>query len=201
MLAIVLGMFANSNIASPNSCEVMTPDEFRSHQPPRLVGEKAKVFSYPFYSAEVVTGGKQDRADTPIYVEPGLAVQAFGGWLLGSNRGEWGGELAFKSPDGPVIILAEDNIVEIIRMPSTFVAVAGLAHLSMSEGAIYEISANDRGVPRAERRHVLPGAPGSIRLLRSGDLLITARVRSGNSIRAELLRLDRNSSIAPFKCE
>jgi len=138
---------------------------------------------------------------TATHLEPQLAIAAFGGRLVGSNEGEWGGKLTFEPSGGSPAVLAEDNIINIIEMPTGFVAVAGLAHLSIKRGAVYVIDPDAGGIPRAEGR-VLPGNPISIKKL-GADIIIATSVRTSYTSPAKLeyFKLAPDRSIAPLKCE
>jgi hypothetical protein len=134
-------------------------------------------------------------------VEPRLSVNAFGGRLVGSNEGEWGGKLIFEPRAGSSIVLADDNIIDITSTPNGLIAIAGLAHLMMSRGAVYVIDADAQGVPHAEK-HELPGQPVLIKHLH-GDILITTRVRIAYNVpdKLQYFRIGSDRSIAPLQCE
>lgn len=94
------------------------------------------------------------------------------GLLLGGDRGEWGGELAFKDKDGNVTMLVANNTIGIHRMPFGIVAASGLAHLMLNHGYLYVIDFKEGSVPMARIWKVLPGAPSKSGLLESGDLFV-----------------------------
>jgi hypothetical protein len=157
----------------------------------------------------VHASGKRERAVAPKLVRPDTAIEAFGGWLLGSNRGEWGGELAFKPADGPAVLLLEDNVIDIARMGSRFVAVTGIAHLNVSGASVYEIRVETDGTPLIQKRQSLPTPPKSVRVLLNGDLLLvfesypTWQVDGTTFIefQRKFLRLDQSFALTPFDCK
>ncbi|MGC1551108.1 MAG: hypothetical protein WA777_21500, partial [Rhodanobacter sp.] len=102
---------------------------------------------------------------------PNFALAAFGGHLLGADRGEWGGELVFRDNDGIIHRLIDRNVHGIVRMPFGVVVFTGLAHLSQSTGAIYRVDQHPDGTVTATLLHTLPGAPEDIRWTTRGDLV------------------------------
>jgi hypothetical protein len=62
------------------------------------------------------------------------------GYLIGSYRGEWGGDLYWYSPDGKKNYkISDDEIVQFIKKDGENYAIQGLSHLGMSEGSIIAI--------------------------------------------------------------
>jgi hypothetical protein len=62
------------------------------------------------------------------------------GWLVGFNRGEWGGGLYWfdeKGKNGYLIRYA--HVKEIFEIEKEIYVVEGLAHLSVSEGEIFKV--------------------------------------------------------------
>ena len=64
-----------------------------------------------------------------------------GGNLIGINRGEWGGKLSFIPTDkkNKEIIIKEGNIKFVFQFKNKIYFIEGLAHLSYSGGAIFEL--------------------------------------------------------------
>lgn len=104
---------------------------------------------------------------------PHVALRVDSGWLAGSNRGEWGGELMAIGDDGLKQAILDQNVEDIYRIGNKFVAVVGLAHLSMNNGALVELHHGDDGRWTSEIWRMLPGAPISSSLVESGELLVT----------------------------
>ncbi|KFC23663.1 hypothetical protein [Epilithonimonas lactis] len=72
-------------------------------------------------------------------------LNILGGNLIGENGGEWGGKLSFKSNDNslPVKKIKSGNIVQIFKFQKKIFFIEGLAHLSTSEGELYELNPKD----------------------------------------------------------
>jgi hypothetical protein len=83
----------------------------------------------------------------PLSFPPALRVR--GGWLVGADRGEWGGELVFLGDDGIQRKLLDENVQDIVQLGSRYVAVTGLAHLTLNHGMLYEVGPDEGGSWRA----------------------------------------------------
>lgn len=103
---------------------------------------------------------------------PKVALRVNGGWLVGSNKGEWGGALAFVPDDGPTQIIIKDNVVDIYHLGNQIVALTGLAHLSSNQGQISALKQSADGQWSAKVWRRLPGAPERAQLTSQGELLI-----------------------------
>jgi hypothetical protein len=66
------------------------------------------------------------------------------GTLIGTDRGEWGGELKFKPHKGKEIVIMGGNIKSIFMYKGRIFLIEGLAHLSLNKGALYEIIPNGK---------------------------------------------------------
>lgn len=97
-------------------------------------------------------------------------IAAFGGELLGSDRGEFGGELAFRSQEGRIIPLVGKNVKALYKTPSGYVAITGLAHLSTNEGEALSITHTGPNRFKVDRIALLPAAPIQTRLLPGGTV-------------------------------
>ena len=128
------------------------------------------------YTTQVVGYDVDGEHVKTIQVVPTHILDAYGGLLLGSDRGEWGGELMFRSRDGSLYRLLDRNVQGIIRMPFGIVVFTGLAHMRMSKGAIYDITQDSNGKVKAERRYDLPGAPSKIRWTTDGGLVFETKI-------------------------
>jgi HEAT repeat protein len=191
-------IFSDSNIDGFGSYEIATCQkialkEVEESKDRKLhndyAGERLKDLSYP---SEVVGYGASDEDEqkaanpggiievnsgnmvehrNPITQVPDLALRIERGWLVGSDRGEWGGELAYiEDGHAPQIILRE-NVEDIYKLGDRYVAVSGLAHLFANRGQIYELTPTEEGWSAAPWR-ALPGAPQSSWLVKTGDLLV-----------------------------
>lgn len=106
-----------------------------------------------------------------VVVEPTLGRPAFGGYILGSHRGEWGGELAFRHPDGRTEVLLHEPVDAIESFAGRELAFVGLAHMGLNEGKIYEIRVDASGDIAVGVVVELPGAPIFSGRGDSGELL------------------------------
>lgn len=141
-----------------------------SPDPDQLDARRAKGL---VYDAEVVGFGEKGRVAKPIKVVPQVGVRVANGWLLGADRGEWGGELLLRPVAGPTVPLVEDNIRAVFRFANKrIVAVAGLGHIIADSGRLYEVSCERTGSCSARWWRQLPGSPGEVWMLRSGELLV-----------------------------
>jgi len=103
---------------------------------------------------------------------PAVALRVAGGWLLGSDRGEWGGELVYLGEDGQQQELLQQNVEDIFRFGDRYVAVVGLAHLSGNHGALISVEQTAAGW-KASTWRILPGAPMRTYLTINGELLVS----------------------------
>ncbi|QSX78938.1 HEAT repeat domain-containing protein [Agrilutibacter solisilvae] len=108
-----------------------------------------------------------------VLQEPNVALRVEGGWLAGSNRGEWGGELIFLDDRGVRQTLLEKNVEDIYKLGSRLVAVTGLGHLFMQEGMLYELVRDAAGRWSAHPWRALPGAPDESWLVEGGELQVS----------------------------
>lgn len=90
---------------------------------------------------------------------PHVALRVTDGWLAGSNRGEWGGELAFIGDDGSQSIVDNVNVENIHMLGERMLAITGLAHLSMNAGMILSVERDAEGRWSTRPWRSLPGAP------------------------------------------
>jgi hypothetical protein len=90
---------------------------------------------------------------------PDYSLDAFGGHLLGTDRGEWIGKLMFQDADGNLSTILAENVHGIVKNPDGIFVFTGLAHLSLNEGYIYALTREPDGRVLASRLGRLPGAP------------------------------------------
>ncbi len=103
---------------------------------------------------------------------PDLALKVSDGWLVGADRGEWGGELVHVSADGNSTVLYEGNIEDIFKVGDQLVAISGLAHMFSNNGDLLQINETEPGEFSVVPWKRLPAAPMSSWLIEGGDLLI-----------------------------
>lgn len=102
---------------------------------------------------------------------PDVALKVPNGWLVGADRGEWGGELVYISDDGESTTIYEGNTENIFFVGDQLVATSGLAHFS-SRGVLLAIDEPKPGRYTAVPWKRLPAAPASSWLIEGGELLI-----------------------------
>jgi hypothetical protein len=110
---------------------------------------------------------------TPIEQVPDVALRVEGGWLVGGDRGEWGGELVFVADDGQRTFVLKENVNDLFKLGDRLIAVTGLSHITLNDGLVYEVKSFERGRWFCELWRALPGAPRSCGKLPSGDIFIS----------------------------
>jgi len=86
--------------------------------------------------------GKEEKGEE-IRVVPTVALKWKDRWIVGSDRGEFGGELVDIGPNGKKVKILSDNIKGIYNLDVGIVVLAGLSHLVSSSGRMYIVSEND----------------------------------------------------------
>ena len=97
------------------------------------------------------------------------SLSAFGGRLVGTDRGEFGGELVFRARDGSIQSVLKDNVQGIFKMPFGVVVFTGLDHLT-TRGAMYSLSLGADEKVEARLMHNLQGKPSDFVRQRDGSL-------------------------------
>lgn len=96
---------------------------------------------------------------TPQRQVPHVALRVPDGWLVGSNRGEWGGELAFVGDDGSEAVIDDINVEDIYVLGDRTLAITGLAHLTGNSGMVLAVERDAQGKWSTRPWRSLPGAP------------------------------------------
>ncbi len=110
---------------------------------------------------------------TPIDQVPDVALRVEDGWLAGSSRGEWGGELVFVADDGQRTYVLKENVKDLFKLGERYIAVTGYSHIITSYGHVYEITSVESGRWSGELWRALPGTPRSCGKLQSGSVFIS----------------------------
>ena len=148
--------------------------EHAGRQMENLTGEEAKRIRFPIaqtldqpltISIKEKNGGKKKVTCRGVKVEDG--------YLVGSDKGEWGGEITFIDVQGDSNVVVGKNTEAIYQTPQGIVAVTGLAHLSSNEGLIYKVTKDAQGKWGAKKWRALPGAPVFSCLLKDGNLFVS----------------------------
>jgi HEAT repeat protein len=125
------------------------------------------------YEAGITGFGANGPTTTKIKQTPELGLRTATGVLVGSDRGEWGGELMlFDQTKSPPRRLLDENIRGIHLHRAGIVVVTGLAHMTLNDGALYLVSFAKNGGPEVTRWKSLPGAPGASGILSDGSLFV-----------------------------
>jgi HEAT repeat protein len=101
------------------------------------------------------------------------AVAVDGGFLVPSDLGEWGGETTFVNAAGNSHSVIACNTESVHVTTNGILAVTGLSHLGMNNGALFKLQSPKKGQWTAVKWRVLPGAPIFSLMLTSGDLFVS----------------------------
>ncbi len=109
------------------------------------------------------------------------------GYLVGFDRGEWGGDLYWFSDDGKQYYkISNDQVVGFSVRDAKFYAIQGLAHLNTSEGSLIEIK-KDNGKWSSSTYLALSTAPSAIGLDSKDNFVVVTS--------SDLLSIDTNKKI------
>ena len=169
---------AFSGEASPileQECEAFNANFAEQLNPTKLLHRNAKEqLAELTFKFDIVSYGNNGRNVQEIDEIPHVALPVDNGWLLGSDRGEWGGSLVFKSNSGEQQNIIDDNIKDIYKYPYGYIVTAGLGHMALSRGSIYLVTMKNKKYV-AEKLHSLVAPPKTSWLTSSGELLINHR--------------------------
>jgi len=115
----------------------------------------------------------------PFKIEqPGLidVIQVNDGYLVGFNRGEWGGSLYWYSKNGKKNIKIGGSVfstspIQFVKRDNQIYAITGLSHLGMSYGDIIKIEKKQKQWI-VEEYIKLPDAPCAIQLDSKDNMLV-----------------------------
>ena len=110
---------------------------------------------------------------TEIDVVPDVALRVSNGWIVGNDRGEWGGELMYLDSEGNNYMILNENVQDVHRLGTKLIVIAGLAHLFTNNGIIWILSQDGESIWQAKPWRALPGAPMWSRKTESGEVLIS----------------------------
>ena len=125
------------------------------------------------YPVEIIGYGTEGKVVNKRTTKPSCGLKVPNGFLLGSNRGEWGGELIFTDGASAAIRVIEDNVRGIHHLPFGIVAITGLAHITLNHGMIYLVEVPASGKPKATKWKSLPGAPRQSGIMSDGRLFVS----------------------------
>jgi hypothetical protein len=87
------------------------------------------------------------------------------GELIGTDRGEFGGDLRWKSSDDNEVVLVNDNTIEIFPIDDGFVSIHGISHLTISYGFAVHVKRGEDGTFSAEEIARFPAAAYQVKQL------------------------------------
>ncbi|HJU40062.1 MAG TPA: HEAT repeat domain-containing protein [Tahibacter sp.] len=128
----------------------------------------------PDVANDTETAPAANDASLPELQAVSAVLEVESGRLIGTNRGEWGGELYFQHKGSTPKKLLDENIVAIEKFGSDIVAFGGLTHMGSSKGVA--IAVERKGPGYAARTMLpLPGAPRDVIRVDASTLLIVTR--------------------------
>ena len=143
------------------------------------------------------------RSPETSFHQPDSALRTNLGWLVGSDRGEFGGELVYLPDNGEPRVLLHDNVKAIHLFGGGYAVVTGLGHLDMTRGAIVLLEDDNDGTPRIVDILNLPGVPATSWLGPSNALIVTAYGYASPMFRASregTFRLDQEHQLSGVRC-
>jgi HEAT repeat protein len=118
--------------------------------------------------SNIINDGNTNTIEHPFDV----GIKMIDGYLVGSDRGEWGGELLFIEKKGEYEKLLDENIEGIYNISSGVAVIAGLRHMGMNRGYLYKVTRDDNEGWSATKWKTLPGAPYKSCLRNDGSLFV-----------------------------
>ena len=106
-----------------------------------------------------------------------LEIPFADGELVGTNRGEWGGNLKWKQHNGSEIILVDRNTIDIFPVDDGFVSLHGIGHLGINYGFAVHVKSEEDGLFRVEEIARLPAVAYEVKHLGEGIFAANAKGR------------------------
>ncbi|WP_462152570.1 hypothetical protein [Pseudoalteromonas xiamenensis] len=151
----------------------------------RATGKYRKTYARKVYGEEREFVIEQSTIQPPWIISLGNNI------LIGTDNGEFGGELLRIDRENKIERLEHMNVEDIYKMPFGVVVTSGLAHMHSNNGKISLITPDFK----VETLYGLIGKPQSSWLLENGDLLINSYPR-GSQVLTKSGQLKRVSCIA-----
>jgi hypothetical protein len=155
----------------------------RSPYPPMGLGDVMDLDALGDSVTECMADPYRYMRDQPNRV----TLEVPGGQLVGTDHGEFGGDLRFDASSGAIEPLLQKNVLQVMTLGKRTIALTGLLHMGTAEGAIYEVSRDTAAHWRATLWRGLDGPPLWAAKDRAGDLHIglptyTLRVSSDGTM-------------------
>lgn len=94
----------------------------------------------------------------PTTESPDFACRLEGGILMGGNRGEWGGEILWRSAEGKDSVLDSNATSRLHTMPFGILGIQSSGHMGMDRGRIVLVRTDPGRPPRVQPFLRLPGS-------------------------------------------
>jgi hypothetical protein len=120
-----------------------------------------------------------------------VTQRADGGLLVGSDRGEFGGDLRWLS-HGREQVVREGNVFAIVRRPWGLVLLQGRAYNARLDGTVSILERGRNGQWSARPHLELPAAPTALRLAPDGGMAIATKMGT--------LALGPSGAVERFEC-
>lgn len=134
--------------------------EYRDYEPRKVKGAELPFEIRPKKEDIYFFGGRQ------------VNLKVDTGWLVGFDKGEWGGNLFWFNEDGSNYQkIAFGNIKNLFAIDGQIFVTEGLAHLSMSDGQIFKVEKKNNEWS-IEKKVDLPDAPYATTLTKDNEFLI-----------------------------
>ncbi len=99
--------------------------------------------------------------------------------FIGTNRGEWGGDVFWMDPNGVQIPIIGHNAQAALNLGNRLLLTSGLAHLGWNSGQLWTVDATELGIERSDQVR-LPSTPGEMIVL--PNKLIVVRTHNGDVV-------------------
>ena len=129
-------------------------------------------------------------------------VHALGGIVVGSDMGEFGGDVSFIEPDGTTYQVIDDNSHGIFSTAHGVLAITGLAHMSLNRGTVFLLSRQPDKRVVATTAVQLPGAPCNDIKVSNGQISLRTFIGIGdNGPDYRCFALQSPSDLVEEQCE
>lgn len=136
MRIILIFLISIISISSYTQSKVEIPNNYKETEIPKENSEEHLKLNYSedisikLNGKKIKTLKKQRKKDSEFKFKKGF--------LIGTNHGEWGGKLTFKTGEKEITI-KEGNIFSIFEIDGKIYFIEGLAHGSINYGEIYQL--------------------------------------------------------------
>ena len=105
-------------------------------------------------------------------IVPTVALKVDDGWLVGTDFGEFGGNLSHLDGNGNNYVIIDDNVGDLFNTKDGPTVFTGIAHMVFNYGNIYKLEKNTDGKWYAKLHMILPGTPLSASILSDDNILV-----------------------------